>query len=505
MEWDLNEPESLTQARLMTAAPEFVFQQLKFYGENLVSRYSGKRDLENLLLKRGDRLIDLALAQFGKEKSVVSGLYKRASETPKGPDDECYKVGLRVACLSNRNIWHLNLKSLSEDFDLNALMAKGSAPETWALLTNPSMPEGLFESLYTKVDCFAQADEKNWLQMVGASSRNERLNTCNDGPDMPDIGSLRIHRTIFQFLEKTPVSTQSAHTAIALLSALDPAHTHDPEAIDHVLQRWSDVEFKDYKGEDQQGHFTHLTLKEEMRCLIAALFCRKSYTVKDGPRYFGSADAEDIAMRCAFYAGASEDLSADQIEAGFKRDQDVFTFAVLKNRYVLLDEKKRALIERHVSGRWLWREYQRRCEQLRKQYPGRFRENTQTPEDKVPLLQGDLNGLKELGCFFLSLAFVAGVVLAFQNWGWLGGICAVVVMSACSRPLLDKLYPERVTSRQERKAARRARWHAFKARHRVVAFVANQPVVVLPATILVIVLGPLACFAAVFAFQRLMH
>jgi hypothetical protein len=37
MTWDLKEPECLSQARLMVAAPEFVYEQLKFYSENVRS------------------------------------------------------------------------------------------------------------------------------------------------------------------------------------------------------------------------------------------------------------------------------------------------------------------------------------------------------------------------------------------------------------------------------------------------------------------------------------
>jgi hypothetical protein len=62
MTWNLKEPECLTQARLMVAAPEFVYEQLKFYSEN-VGSWDGKEELEKLRLKRNDKLIDLALAQ----------------------------------------------------------------------------------------------------------------------------------------------------------------------------------------------------------------------------------------------------------------------------------------------------------------------------------------------------------------------------------------------------------------------------------------------------------
>jgi hypothetical protein len=360
MEWDLKEPENLTHARLIAAAPEFVFEQLKFYGES-VNRWEGKKDLEKLLLKRGDKLVNLALAQFATDMSVVSDLYEQATRTPECPDDECYQSGLRVACLSNRHFF----ESLSfPSFDLNALMAKGLTPESTALLTNPSVPSSILQSLYTKTNCFAHVDETNWLHMVAASSRNERLNTDDSDDTGPDLGLLRIHRTIFGFLETAPVSVLSAHTVIRLLGALDPQHTCWPEAIEHVLQRWSVVELKDYKEQPRQGYFTHLTLAEEMRCLIAALYGRKNTSVKDGPKHFGSPNDKDIAMRCAFYGG--EDLSLNQLKAGFERDKDVFVFAALKNRLLLLNKEKRAFIESQIFDPSLWREYRRRCEQIHK-------------------------------------------------------------------------------------------------------------------------------------------
>jgi hypothetical protein len=358
MEWDLKEPESLTQARLMTAAPEFVFEQLKFYGENL----SGlpKEDLEKLLLKRQDRLIDLALAQFAGTSSVVSDLYKRTAGGAQNPEDESYQTGLRVACLSNRRLhWSLDL----QEFDVDTLMAKGLTPEATALLANPSVPSKILVSLYTKADCFAPVDEVMWLNMVDTSARNERLNADYSNDEGPDLSLLHIHKAIFQFLEMAPVSVRSAYTVVHLLGALDPQHTCWPEAIEHVLQRWRAVEFE---WEPWRGHFSHLTLNDEMSCLIAALYGKKSTNVKDGPRYFGSPNDEDIAMRCAFYGG-SDELSLDQLKAGFARDKDVFVFAVLKNLYVLLDKEKRAFIESHLFGNWITREYQRRCEQIHRE------------------------------------------------------------------------------------------------------------------------------------------
>jgi hypothetical protein len=70
MSWDLKEPKSITQARLMIASPEYVYDQLRYYGEN-VERLGGKEKLEKSLLGRNDKLINLALAQYATKKEMV--------------------------------------------------------------------------------------------------------------------------------------------------------------------------------------------------------------------------------------------------------------------------------------------------------------------------------------------------------------------------------------------------------------------------------------------------
>jgi hypothetical protein len=88
--WDLKEPECLSQARLMIAAPEFVYEQLKFYGHN-IRRWEGKEELEKRLLKRNDKLINLALAQFATHKSIIQQLYNQACD-PVGADPNSPRI-----------------------------------------------------------------------------------------------------------------------------------------------------------------------------------------------------------------------------------------------------------------------------------------------------------------------------------------------------------------------------------------------------------------------------
>jgi hypothetical protein len=356
--WDLKEPECLSIARLMVAPPEFVYSQVKFYGEQ--TGWLGKEELEKALLRRDERLINLALAQFATRSEIIQQLYNGANgNLPRAdPDEEGYNLGLRVACLSNRHFSFLNWP----DLNLNALMARGFTPEAGALLSNPTIPTEVLTRLFRKSDYFAAVDEKNWLWMIQTAACNERINTDKSTRDGPDMGLWDIHKAIFVFLESAPVTSHAAHAAIEVLSELHSDHATWPNDISNVLDRWGKVELKDYKGQEREGFYTHLSLREELRCLIAARYSRKS-TQATGARLFGSAGDEDAARRCAFYAGA--DLSEEEIDAGFAKDKDVFLFAVLKNPYVLRYPRKCAAIEKHLFGDFI-REYRRACEAMRK-------------------------------------------------------------------------------------------------------------------------------------------
>lgn len=71
-------------ARLMVASPEFVYQQLKFYGENAhrlawVGLRCGKQELEAALLTGNNKAIHLVLAQFAFNQDVGKSVDQRAN------------------------------------------------------------------------------------------------------------------------------------------------------------------------------------------------------------------------------------------------------------------------------------------------------------------------------------------------------------------------------------------------------------------------------------------
>ena len=212
------------------------------------------------MLKRDEKLINLALAQFGTSADVILEVYNRANVASEGENQSTYNQGVRTACLSNRHLGHLN----SPKFNYDVLFAKGHTPETSALLTNPSVDTALLEAL-KKYGLFAQIDEQNWLWMVQTAAQNKQLqyrqkHTLKTGQIW---GLWGVQKAIFQLVESAPITKHGAYAVTDLLHAIDPRQASWPKEISHVLERWRGLELKNYKGDDQEGWqtFSFLQMK----------------------------------------------------------------------------------------------------------------------------------------------------------------------------------------------------------------------------------------------------
>jgi hypothetical protein len=171
--------------------------------------------------------------------------------------------------------------------------------------------------------------------LIYLSRKNERLVTEEDSDDMPDMGHYSIHHAIFHLLEIAPVHNQWLHVLYGLLDQLDFQQVAHPETIEAVLSRWGKLDGK------MEGYFTSLSLKDEFRCLIAALYGTTFSNNKSAVQ--GSPSAKDVAMRCAYYGNAQ--LSGKEMKAGYKRDRGVYVFATMYNRNLFFDSKLRKLFE----------------------------------------------------------------------------------------------------------------------------------------------------------------
>jgi hypothetical protein len=152
-----------------------------------------------------------------------------------------------------------------------------------------------------------------------------------------------------------------------LLDQLNFQQVTHPETIDAVLSRWAKLDDKVKEKKPIEGYFTALSLTDEFRCLIAALYGRTWSNNKFAVQ--GSPSAKDVAMRCAYYGNA--ELSEKEMKAGYERDQEVYVFATMYNNNLFSNSKLRKLFEEEQLG-WggdLLRRHLRNFELVRKKRP----------------------------------------------------------------------------------------------------------------------------------------
>jgi hypothetical protein len=373
MPWE-EEQERLTQeARLHAASPEEVLRELKrIAGKSRYELLGRDEAIEALLVERNDPLINLGMACYGTSEEVFTALYKHGLEKPTDAADERYKRGLRIGCLSNRSVraahWVRDFpRQLIGSEEIHRVLAAGDDAEVEALICNPSVSDELLEELYGRTGAFATLDEERWGNLVYLSRKNERLVTNEDNDAGPDMGHYRIHHAIFRMLETAPVEKHWLHVLYGLLDQLDFQQVANPERIETALSRWAQLDDSGYEGKPLEGYFTSLSLKDEFRCLIAALYGRTWSNKKLAVQ--GNPSAKDVAMRCAYYGNA--ELSAQEMKRGYKRDRGVYLFATMYNNNLFSNNKLRKLFEEEQVG-WggdLLRRYLKNLELVRKERP----------------------------------------------------------------------------------------------------------------------------------------
>jgi hypothetical protein len=294
------------------------------------------------------------LARYGSDKGMVGELYKKALITPNTPADARYRKGLRIACLSNQvgRCGFTGPREIIGEDETRRVLCEADWDEAEALICNPEIECALLQALYERTEPFSTIPEDRWLILVDKSAKNTRLIDCREDSRSGylDLGFFGVQMAILKLLEIAPLTVQWLFTLYELLKGLDPQHVARPDKIDHLLERWS----VDYKEKPDEGFLTSLEMKDEFRCLIAALYGK------------GTATAPDVALRCAFYGNA--ELTPREMRKGRGRDGAAFEFAVLFNEHVYLKPKLRKLLEEYLTGNGR-AHYLRRCEHLHKQWP----------------------------------------------------------------------------------------------------------------------------------------
>lgn len=367
---------------------------------------------------RGEPLIDLGLARYAGDKEVVAALYQKSLAAPAGHLQERYLRGLRIACLSNevvKNPFSQFPQDVLGKEEFARLITEGDEEDLAALLPNRTLADEVLKALYKNEGLFATLPDERRRHSVLLSVNNPRLMTNKDSEEGPDLGYRGIHKAIISLLASASTTEDWLYTLRQLLDRLDPSDLPSPdEPITPILERWAQVPVPE-DSTLKDGYYTALPMRDEGRCLVAAMYGRHYYRGKDDKftsTILGSPDSADMVLRCAYYGKAQ--LTEKEMEDGFAHDEDVYLLAVLCNESVYRKSPLRKLFEDKQLRGNLRHVYRRRCEQIHKRRPS-FDPRPLSEwliEDGCPESK-ELTMLKQLET---TLASVAKAVISVRTW-----------------------------------------------------------------------------------------
>ena len=339
---------SILTARLSRLPPEAAVETLRARNQKSQSEdpYLGKcPEAENALLARKEPLIDLGLAQYGRDDDVLKELYRRSLI---GTEDAVLDMGVRLAALSNRlapsRFFETN--PVVDDDELRRLAAEGTEEEIHALLTNP-MTRTYVARLFRRKPPFELLDDARFCALVNAAIRNPRLTYDDSTEHGPDSRNYDISMGIYELLSTVPVTKHWFWTFQELLSNYLPASTYGEKDVLQVIDRWRQLVFSKFNSEEfEEGFYTELKMTEEFCCQIAAMFGK--YFEVGGYKIVGDVDSQDVVMRCAYYGNQA--MKPKEMETARQKDGAVFTFAALHNSHFYWNRPCRAKLESMLTG-----------------------------------------------------------------------------------------------------------------------------------------------------------
>ena len=363
----------LSAARVAVGSPDYCHRLLTRLGEDLkeeTASSTAEMVVYGTAIRRGDPLIDLAVAQYSPKPSHVHNCFMRTLTKAENSLQRSYKLGLRLACLRNQRTGSGaggNPVSYLGRSGTAAFLKVATNDELLTLFTNPAIDEELIEGLYRRTKPFSDVAPPKWTSMLVYCMDNPCLQKRPGGGGKADARHERIQKALWWFVDRAPFNDIFAQVILNTLARLNPEQVHLPESIEGTLERWGQSGLR--KAGKTTSTLTGLSRQEELRCLIASLYGKRT-----GALSGVSDSSRDIARRCCYYANAP--LTPCQIHSGFQHDAAAFLLAAAGNADILLDREKSAALEQYLGDDWLSYRYLRIREAL-------YRDGTGASPDPV--------------------------------------------------------------------------------------------------------------------------
>lgn len=327
----------INEAKILASAPDTVAAWLAKSGE--FSHWSKDADanLEVNLLARNERLIDLALAEYGFSDEVLRELFNR--------DDEV----IRAAVLSNKRIlgsktayglWieHWQFIKVGPDF---SWMAELSDVEADALFSNPSLPAAFIMDFFERGGAWEKFDDDQRFRAASNIIKTIKTRQHSSAP----INRLKIDykdelllRAAWRFSNVAPVEYHWAYALGDLYSELQPIYFSDFDPLS-AATRWhlpgTDTEELDAEKQDNQNGY--LSTFQMVRSGLARAASRAS-------RYRRQIlNNSDVAIRCGGYSILG--LSVKEMEAAVALDGKLACGYLVQNESVWKRKTLRSALE----------------------------------------------------------------------------------------------------------------------------------------------------------------
>lgn len=385
----MSKQQSPKEAILLASPPNIIRDSLQKRAEKAALFDPISSEVEAELLSKGDRLIDLSLAEYCLHSETARDLFQR--------DLEDWPI--RALVLSNEA---LSKASFIEGFPeilfeseeaLLIFLSKVSSEERAILFRNPSIDDEFLESFLSLGKPWETMDSEQRLWAISELAYNKKLQTdrdevaYEDGYDWYKAGTL--FTAAWALVKRLEPTREAARHLSRLLDRL-PADSHSIDGILEALQRWKLDEANEDMEEEVKNQKGHLSDFQMVRQAGARLLAR-SYKF-DTEQLIQS---EDIAFRCGAYEGSGK-LTSKQTERAVERDGDLARLYLIRNDAYWRNKKTRESLFDLLRGakteepRW---ELNRSEENYLKKFPHWFEDEEHLEPDERPLIESTIADL----------------------------------------------------------------------------------------------------------------
>lgn len=343
-------------------------------------------EAEVALLERGNRLIDLTLAEYCLEKVTAQRIFEQNDPI------------LRGLVLSNQSVAKGSLLARFPEClfggKTEMLEALPSLPaeEVAVMFRNPSMDDRFLEDFLSLGNTWLALAPANRIVALHNLAANEKMRTdrstidYEDGWDWYSSGLPVV--AAWALICKLEPNDEIASALASLLREL-PADNFKKEEIVDCIQKWT-ATGKVLEKEATENARGRLSDFQEIRQAGSRLLA--SDWNAPIAEYLAS---DDVAVRCGVYEGAKK-LDAELIVAAIERDGDLARTHLIRNPRLWRSQKQRNLLVDHAlhgttseEPRW---EFRRREASYRKLFPRWFddEDDSYLEPDERPIAESSL-------------------------------------------------------------------------------------------------------------------